>query len=183
MFTLNKHLATDEKVVHFFRPARRAYIFHYLFYILLCAVSFLAQAYLIIRGLGIQDINDNIRYSYFLLFLLSAIIFFSLIMLVRIEWRIISRRYALTNHRLLYSRGIFFETLKTINYQYITDIGFQQSLWDKILNTGSLVIDTASTEADIRYRKIARPLHVKKLINDNQMHALGQSRKIHGSAT
>jgi len=170
MLNLDKHLDSNEKVILFFRPARRAYIFHYIFYILLLLISLSALGYMAVfrlpAGYGSIFTLGIVRYIAWALFLFSSI------MLIRIEWRILSRRYALTDERLLYLRGIFNETFKSIQYQYITDISFRQNLWDKIINTGTIIIDTASGDDEIRYRKIAKPLEVKKKINDLQSAAL-----------
>lgn len=170
MFGLEKHLDSNEQIVFSFRPSRRAYIFSYFIYLLLLFVSLSYLGFItLIRFFHAANLlvlsNDFLRYfAYF-------VVVYSIVMLVRVEWRIWSRRYAVTTERILYSRGIFSETFKSIQFAYITDISFTQNLWDKIINTGSLVIDTASNKQDIVYRKIAHPLQVKKLINDGQSKA------------
>jgi uncharacterized membrane protein YdbT with pleckstrin-like domain len=99
-------------------------------------------------------------------------------MLLRLEYRIWSRRYALTNERMLYSKGIFSEDFKSSSYNKITDVGFHQTFWDKIMNTGTLTVNTAGTDNyEIRYRKIRNPLEVKKMINDKQTPTVLRSRK------
>jgi hypothetical protein len=88
-------------------------------------------------------------------------------MLVRVEYRIWSRRYGITSERVMYSKGIFYEKFHSAKYGSITDIGLNQSFWDKIMNTGTLNLNTAGTDFyEIRYRKVSDPYKIKKMIND-----------------
>ena len=106
------------------------------------------------------------------------IILFSVIMLLRLEYRIFSRRYALTNERIMYSNGIMSEIFKSAQYNYLSDIEFEQSFWDKIMNTGTLKIHTVGTDNyQIRYRKVSDPIKIKKIINDMQTSHLTKRRK------
>jgi uncharacterized membrane protein YdbT with pleckstrin-like domain len=98
-----------------------------------------------------------------------TILVITVIMLFRLEYRIWSRKYTLTTERALYSKGIFTEEFKSSSYKYITDIEFHQTFWDKIMNTGTLKVNTAGGDNyEIRYRKIYNPLEIKKIINDSQ---------------
>lgn len=158
MFNLNKHLDSDEKIVLFFRPSRKAYILQYLLFIGIIVASIFFFVYFW---------SQKTIYLTALSYLLVLIIIFSLIHLLRIEYRIWSRKYALTDERLMYSKGIFSEKYKSARYAYVTDIDLNQTIWDKIMNTGTLVIDTAGTdEYEIRYRKVSDPFKIKRTIND-----------------
>src|SRR3989338_10232617 len=103
MFSLNHHLDSDEKIIQFFRPSRKAYIFQYILWILLFLSSIFFAIYKPI-GTAYFIFWDFINLAAMLVGI------FSLIMLIRLEYRIWSRRYALTDERLLYSRGIFSES-------------------------------------------------------------------------
>lgn len=175
---INEHLDSNEKIIHFFRPSRIAYLFQYILHI---AIFFLALffSFFSIPGSAYFIVWDFVN-------LISILVLiYSVIMLIRLEYRIISRRYALTNERVLYSKGIFSENFKSASYNYITDVGFHQTLWDKIFNTGTLTVNTAGTNNyEIRYRKIRDPLKVKKMINDNQniKSTVSHSRRHSGSS-
>lgn len=167
MFDLNKHLDSNEKIIIFFRPSRKAYIFQYLFFIVIFALAI----FLLFSSFLIKN-----NFNHLLIIILFWIVLaFSLIMLIRLEYRILSRKYAVTNERLLYSRGIFNEHFVSAMFNYITDISLHQNLWDKIINTGTLNINTAGgDEKEIRYREISNPLKIKKMIND-----ISDKSKIH----
>jgi len=162
LLTLDKHLDSNERMVEFFRPSRYAYLFQYIFFGALLIISIFFSLF-------------NVSGSAYFIFwnvinLISIIVLiYSIIMLLRIEYRIWSRRYALTDERVLYSRRIFSENFKSATYNRITDIGFYQTFWDKIMNTGTIVVNTAGTDNyEIRYRKIHIPLKIKRIINDHQ---------------
>ena len=150
VFNLNNHLDSDEKIIIFFRPSRKAYALQYIFWILvlLCAIFFSIY--------GQPSSNLFILWK-FINYASMLILIVTMIMILRIEYRIWSRRYALTSERLIYSNGIFSEIFKSTSYKFITDIQFQQSFWDKVINTGTIMIDTAgANNYEIRYRKISR---------------------------
>jgi len=67
----------------------------------------------------------------------------------------------------MYSRGIFYEKFHSAKYGFITDTALYQTFWDKIVNTGTININTAGTDDyEIKYRKILDPYKIKKMIND-----------------
>ncbi|MGV8150512.1 MAG: PH domain-containing protein [Candidatus Woesearchaeota archaeon] len=159
---LNHHLDSNEKILHFFRPSRLAYLFQYALHIGLLVLAIIFSVY--------NEPGSHLFIFWNFVNMASiAVLIYSVIMLIRLEYRIWSRRYALTNERMLYSKGIFSEHFKSSTYNNITDIGFHQTFMDKILNTGTLTVNTAGTDNyEIRYRKIRNPLTVKKMINDKQ---------------
>jgi uncharacterized membrane protein YdbT with pleckstrin-like domain len=162
IFNLNNHLDSDEHVKMFFRPSRKSYLLQYLF----CIILLLAALYFVDYGPNGSPLFIFWRFVNYASMLVIAIV---IIMVARIEYRILSRKYALTSERLMYSRGIFSEVFKSAQYKYVSDIEFEQSFWDKIMNTGTLKIHTVGTdEYQIRYRKVSQPLKIKKMINDMQ---------------
>jgi len=160
---IKNHLDSDEKIIYFFRPSRKAYLLQYALSIIL----FLGALSLLI--FSIIPKTTTISSIWFkILFVLSLIIILiSLISVGKVEYNIFSRRYALTTQRLMYSRGLFTESFKSVMYNNITDVSLEQSFWDRLLNTGTLYIETAGAEKyELRYRKISKPFQVKKKISD-----------------
>jgi len=108
------------------------------------------------------------------------ILLFSLIILIRIEIKILSVKYIITSERIFSDSGIFKGEFKSIGYQYITDISLKQTLWNKISDTGTIIIHTAGGEANnLEIRNISEPLKIKKIISDGiayTMHNLSKNR-------
>ena len=155
---VNEHLDSDEKVLKFFRPSRLAYLLEYISH-----SGVMIIAFILVLGHFPPFWTDIFTW------LSIVLLVYSVVSLVILEYKIISRRYALTTERLIYSKGIFSDTFRSSPYHKVTDIGFHQSFWDKLMNTGTLSINTAGTDNfEIRYRKVRHPHDIKKLINDRQ---------------
>lgn len=169
---LNKHLDSDEKMLLFLRPARIGYFFQYV----LVFLFFFAGIFFLFARAGTASIAIEGFFSSILGTLtkglfstLSLIAFaFAIILGFKIEWSILSRRYGITSERVMHSKGIFYEKFHSAKYGFITDTALEQSFWDKIVNTGTLEINTAGTDDyEIVFKKIADPIKIKKLINDH----------------
>jgi uncharacterized membrane protein YdbT with pleckstrin-like domain len=161
---MSEHLSTDEKVIYKFRISRLEFLREYLllaFVIIISATSlfttFLSKiAHYIILG----TIATILFYAFSLL---------AVVLLVRVEYKIWSRRYALTTKRVIISEGIFTEKFKSTVYDKITDVGLNQSFMDKILNIGTILVDTAGGDGiEITLEKVARPIFVKNKISEMQ---------------
>jgi hypothetical protein len=158
IFDLQNQLDSNEKIILFFRPSRMAYLLNYV----LGIIIFLFWASVTIFSSRMMPILavSSILVAWTMLIIV-------IILLMRIEYRIFSRRYALTTERVLYSNGIFREIFKSTTYDDVTDIALYQNLWDKIVNTGTITLNTAGTPGyEIRYRKVRDPIKIKKMIND-----------------
>jgi len=93
----------------------------------------------------------------------------SIILLVRVEYKIWSKKYTLTTHGITSSKGIFTEVLTTATYNKITDVGLKQSFFDKLMNTGTIYVDTAGTDKiELVFENINRPFFIKQKINELQ---------------
>jgi len=150
---LSKHLDSDEKMVLFFRPSRKAFIHQYIFFLAVLALCGYFALYFM----------DNL---YFLI-VFGIISIFPLYGLLSNEWKILSNRYAFTNERIFYSNGIFTEDFRSLHYYAITDVSLRQTLWDKIVNTGTLSVNTGGTDYfEINFIKVSDPVELKKKISD-----------------
>jgi len=161
---LRHHLMQNEAVLSFFRPSRKKRLLSYILIIVLMTASTLD----IVFNFTPNSVLFNI--PVFLFFSL-VVLLFSFIWLLKMEYIIWSERYMITNERIFFSKGIFHETFKSKNYQYITDISLHQTFVDKIFDTGDLIIHTAGGEGDeLHIFGISNPLHIKRLIIESVSH-------------
>jgi uncharacterized membrane protein YdbT with pleckstrin-like domain len=164
MSRINKQLSENEHIIYFCRISRLAFLGEYLLFILVAIISLTSILTTIMSAVQKSSILASIAIVIFYAFLIL-----SLVLLVRVEYKIWSVRYALTNHRVIISEGIFTEKFKSAMYDKITDIGLTQSFWDKVLNIGTLNIDTAgSDDIEIIFNKISRPIEIKNKISGMQ---------------
>ena len=86
-----------------------------------------------------------------------------LVLVPFLRWR--TTHYVVTSHRVMVRRGILSKSGKDITLSKITDVSFEQSLLDRIINSGSLRIESAGDSPDELLRNIPHSNHVQQLIN------------------
>lgn len=130
----DKILADDEQVVESLHPHWITLVPATLWFLVICvAVGF---------GIGYAPDHGTWRLP-----ALVGIVVVALVLLGRlsfvpwIRWR--STHYVFTTHRVLIRRGVLRHTGRDISLQRINDVGFTQSLWDRIVKAGTLTIESA----------------------------------------
>jgi len=176
MAFFDNELDSDEKILLRFRPARRAFLAEYLLVVIMCIIGLLLMVYRLMLWLN-TSYSAAETYT-----VIACIVFmFALILLVKVEYKIWSVRYALTTERIMYSKGIFSEDFKSTIYSKITDIGLLQTFFDKIFDTGELTMNTAGgDDIEIVFEKISRPHEVKRMISDKQTEKVAPIENVSG---
>ena len=72
--------------------------------------------------------------------------------------------HIVTNERVIYRRGLIAKHGKEIPLEVINDVAFSQSVFERIFGTGDLLIESAGTHGQSRYRDIPDPEGVQSLI-------------------
>lgn len=80
-----------------------------------------------------------------------------------LRWR--TTHYVITTHRVMVRKGILNKMGKDITLSKITDVSFKQTVMDRIINAGSLNIESAGDSPDEMLRYIPNSNHVQQLIN------------------
>ncbi|OFE15495.1 hypothetical protein BA895_06430 [Humibacillus sp. DSM 29435] len=80
-----------------------------------------------------------------------------------LRWR--TTHYVVTSHRVMVRRGIVSKSGKDITLSKITDVSFQQTLLDRIINAGSLHVESAGDSPDEDFANIPNSNDVQQLIN------------------
>jgi uncharacterized membrane protein YdbT with pleckstrin-like domain len=88
-------------------------------------------------------------------------LFFVAVPLLR--WR--TTHYVITTHRLLYRTGILSRHGRDIGLSRITDVSYRQTLWDRIINSGTLSIETAGEGGPTVFSAIPDSDGVQQLLN------------------
>jgi uncharacterized membrane protein YdbT with pleckstrin-like domain len=103
---------------------------------------------------------------------ISALIFFLAFAPISIFYHLyylrIANAFVLTDRRIIVKRGWLNTSIKSVNYDRITDVGVEQSFLDKILyNTGTLSISTAGGDGyELELNCISNPHEMKKNLYD-----------------
>lgn len=136
----HKILAEDEKVVEHLHPSWITLVPATLWFLLLCAAA----------GFGLAEIYNNVDAGTWRSVLVIAVIVVAVVLVCWLSfapwlrWR--TTHYVFTTHRVLIRRGIVQRTGRDISLQRISDVGFTQSLWDRIVQAGTVTIESAGEQ-------------------------------------
>jgi uncharacterized membrane protein YdbT with pleckstrin-like domain len=80
-----------------------------------------------------------------------------------VRWR--TTHYVFTTHRVLIRTGVFTHTGRDISLQRINDVGFNQSLWDRMVGAGTLTIESAGEYGQERLKNIPHSDRMQQTLN------------------
>jgi uncharacterized membrane protein YdbT with pleckstrin-like domain len=132
-----KLLADDEKVVEHLHPHWITLVPATFWFIVICAAG----------GFGLGETYDHVDAGTKRTVLAVVIVVVGLVLLTwltfrpAISWR--TTHYVFTTHRVLIRRGVLNHVGHDIALQRINDVGFNQSIWDRMLGAGTLTIESA----------------------------------------
>lgn len=131
----------DDKNIIKIKGSRKLYIPIYVMIIILILVMVI---------LKIQEYPLN-------KFVIIAAIIFIILCIKGTEIHRLTRYYQITNHYLVYSKGIFKNNIKKIFIPTISDLVLKQNIWQRILNYGDVLIHRYTTGSVIDVKNINDP--------------------------
>lgn len=96
--------------------------------------------------------------------LVLAVFVVALVIVARGLVRWATTLHVVTNERVIYRAGLIAKTGKEIPLEVINDVAFNQSMFERIFGTGDLLIESAGTHGQSRYKDIPGPEDVQTLI-------------------
>lgn len=85
-------------------------------------------------------------------------------------------QHVITNERVIYRAGLISKKGKEIPLEVINDVAFTQTMFERVFGTGDLLIESAGTHGQSRYRDIPKPEQVQKLIYEAREPRMAQMR-------
>jgi uncharacterized membrane protein YdbT with pleckstrin-like domain len=151
-----KILADDEQVVERLHPHWITLVPATLWFIVICAAGGVGIAYAPDKGTG--------RLVVLILIIAVGLILLSWLTFAPwIRWR--TTHYIFTTHRVLIRRGVLRHTGRDISLQRISDVGFTQSLWDRMVRAGTLTIESAGEHGQESLANIPKSNQQQQTIN------------------
>lgn len=86
------------------------------------------------------------------------------VLIVRGLIRWLTTLHVVTNERLIYRAGFIAKHGTEIPLEVIQNVAFNQTIFERIFGTGDLMIESAGTHGQTRYKDIPRPEGVQSLI-------------------
>lgn len=154
-----KLLNEDEEIVEHLHPHWLTLVPAVLAFLVICALSGVGLAFL-------PDGRDNHTARQLLLL---AIVVVALVLLAWltlapvIRWR--ATHYVITTRRVLIRRGVFKHVGRDITLGRISDVAYEQSLWDRMFRSGTLHIESAGEHGQETLVNIPRANDVQQTLN------------------
>lgn len=152
-------LAEDEEVIEHLHPHWLTLVPAVASFIVICGLS----------GAGIAFLPGSAQHPGLHRWLLLAVFVVALILLLWltivpvIGWR--STHYVFTSYRVLIRRGVLKHVGRDITLGRISDVGYEQSLWDRIFRAGTVHIESAGENGQETLVNIPRANHVQQTLN------------------
>jgi membrane protein YdbS with pleckstrin-like domain len=150
-----KLLAPEEEVVEHLHPHWITLVPATLWFLVICAAA----------GFGIAFLPTGSAHGILLIVVLVvAVALLSWLTFAPwLRWR--TTHYVLTTHRVLIRTGVLHHSGRDIPLQRINDVGFSQTLWDRIVRAGSLTIESAGERGQESLRDIPNSERVQQVLN------------------
>ncbi len=148
-------LADDEKVVKHLHPHWITLLVPTLLLIVVVGLaSFLAA---IVPSGGAEDILRIVIVA------VAAVTAVVVALIPYLRWR--TTHYVLTTHRLMTRIGILSHTGRDVPLNRINNAMYEQSFWERLINSGTLVVESAGEDGQQTFRDIPDADQTQQLIN------------------
>ena len=98
------------------------------------------------------------------LIILGLIIISAIWMVIRyLKW--VTTHFVITSHRLMFQTGIIGKSGIQIPLERVNNVNFNQSVFERILGAGDLLIESGGEDGQSRYTDIRHPDRVQRLIH------------------
>jgi uncharacterized membrane protein YdbT with pleckstrin-like domain len=151
----DKLLADDEEVVRHLHPHWLTLFWPVvLFLVLVGGASF---------GMAMIPAGRQQGIVRMLVLAVAVVLLLVLVLVPLLRWR--TTHYVITTHRLLFREGILSRRGRDIGLSRITDVSYRQTLWDRIINSGTLTIESAGDSGATVLKQIPDSEGVQQLLN------------------
>ena len=151
----DKVLGDDEEVVRHLHPHWLTVFWPIVLFLLLVgAASF---------GAALVPDGDQQGFWRSVVVLAAAALALVLVAVPLLRWR--TTHYVITTHRLLYRTGVLSRHGRDIGLSRITDVSYRQTLWDRVINAGTVSIETAGEGGPTVFSAIPDSDGVQQLLN------------------
>ncbi len=151
----DKLLADDEEVVRHLHP-------HWLT-IFWPVVRFLLIVGLASFGTALVPAGPQQGVVRLAVLVLAVVVLVVTVAVPLLRWR--TTHYVITTHRLLFRKGILSRRGRDVGLSRITDVSFTQTLWERVVRSGTVAIESAGDGGATVLRRIPDSDGVQQLIN------------------
>jgi uncharacterized membrane protein YdbT with pleckstrin-like domain len=151
----DKVLAADEEVVRHLHPHWLTVFWPVVRFLLIVGAASFAAALI---PAGAQQATLRLAVVG-----VAAVLVLVTVVVPLLRWR--TTHYVITTHRLLFREGILSRHGRDIGLARITDVSYRQTLWDRIINSGTLTIESAGDSGATVLKQLPDSEGVQQLLN------------------
>ena len=152
----DKVLADDEQVVEHLHPHWITLVPATLWFLAICAAGGL--------GIGYAPSSGTVHTAFVIaIVVVGVLLLIWLTFTPWLAWR--TTHYVFTTHRVLIRRGVLRHVGRDIALQRINDVGFSQSLLDRIVKAGTLTIESAGEHGQEDLHDVPRSDQMQQALN------------------
>jgi uncharacterized membrane protein YdbT with pleckstrin-like domain len=151
----DKLLAEDEEVVRHLHPHWTTLFWPVVRLLLIVGAA----------SFGMAAIPAGRQQGILRMVVLAAALVLLLVLVVKplLRWR--TTHYVISTHRVLFREGILARRGRDLGLSRITDVSYTQTLWERIINSGTLTIESAGDGGATVLRQIPDSDGVQQLLN------------------
>jgi membrane protein YdbS with pleckstrin-like domain len=118
----------------------------------------------IIGGILVLTQDDDGAWKVLRLVVLALVVASAIWLIVRyLKW--VTTHFVITSHRLMFQTGIIGKSGIQIPLERVNNVNFNQSVFERILGAGDLLIESGGEDGQSRYTDIRHPDRVQRLIH------------------
>lgn len=122
----------------------------------------LREGLIIVVGIALAYVMAVFEVTEWWAYALLAVVVVILITRGLVRW--LTTAHVITNERLIYRAGFIAKQGTEIPLEVIQNVAFNQTLIERLFGTGDLMIESAGTHGQTRYRDIPKPEEVQSVI-------------------
>jgi uncharacterized membrane protein YdbT with pleckstrin-like domain len=151
----DKLLADDEQVVRHLHPHWTTVFWPVIWFLLIVgAASF---------GAAVIPEGSQQGLARLGVVVLAVLLVLFLVVVPVLRWR--TTHYVITTHRLLFRQGILARHGRDIGLSRITDVSYNQTVWERIIHSGTVTIESAGESGATVLKRIPDSDDVQQLLN------------------
>ena len=151
----DKILGEDEEVVRHLHPHWMTVFWPVVWFLLVVGAA----------SFGTAAIPAGRQQGIYRMAILAVALLLVLFVVVRplLRWR--TTHYVITTHRLLFREGVLARHGRDIALSRITDVSYRQTLWERLIRSGTLTIESAGESGTTVLKEIPDSEGVQQLLN------------------
>jgi uncharacterized membrane protein YdbT with pleckstrin-like domain len=151
----DKLLGDDEEVVQHLHPHWLTVFWPVVRFLLIVGAASFAMA--------VIPVGPQQGLLRMLVLALAVLLLLTVVAVPLLRWR--TTHYVITTHRLLFREGILARRGRDLGLSRITDVSYTQTLWERIINSGTLCIESAGDGGATVLRQIPDSDGIQQLLN------------------